>query len=92
VVLLINIDVPNLAQGVSFYTLAFGLTVTRRLGPEVAELSGSPVRLYILQKEVGSLGADQDARRYDRHWTQVHLDVVVDDRATAFNRAVVAGA
>ena len=74
--LLINIDVPNLDQGVAFYEQAFGLTVTRRLGPEAVELGGLPVKLYLLQKPGGSIGAGADPRRYDRHWTPVHVDVV----------------
>ena len=40
---LINVDVPNLDEGVAFYGQAFGLIVTRRLGAEVVELSGLPV-------------------------------------------------
>jgi predicted enzyme related to lactoylglutathione lyase len=47
--LLVNIDVPELARAVAFYTEAFGLTVTRRFGTEGAELSGWPVRLYLPQ-------------------------------------------
>ena len=90
--LLINIDVPNLDQGVAFYEQAFGLTVTRRLGPEAVELSGLPVKLYLLQKPGGSIGAGADPRRYDRHWTPVHVDVVVDDIEAALRRAVAAGA
>ncbi len=90
--LLINIDVPNLDQGVAFYERAFALIVTRRLGPEVVELSGWPVRLYLLQKASGSIGAGADLRRYDRHWTPVHIDVIVDDIEAALARAVAAGA
>ncbi len=90
--LLVNIDVPDLAEGIAFYTRAFGLNVTRRLGAEVAELSGLPVRLYLLQKPGGSIGAGGDRRRYDRHWTPVHVDLVVDDIEAALARAVAAGA
>jgi predicted enzyme related to lactoylglutathione lyase len=90
--LLINIDVPDLAEGVAFYTRAFGLNVTRRLGAEVAQLSGLPARLYLLQKPGGSIGAGADRRRYDRHWTPVHVDLVVDDIEAALARAVAAGA
>ncbi|MBV8104290.1 MAG: VOC family protein [Hyphomicrobiales bacterium] len=90
--LLINIDVPDLAKGIAFYTRAFGLAVSRRLGAEAAELSGLPARLYLLQKLPGSIGAARDPRRYDRHWTPVHIDVVVDDIEAAFHRAVAAGA
>jgi predicted enzyme related to lactoylglutathione lyase len=90
--LLINIDVPDLARAIDFYTRAFGLAVTRRLGAEVAELGGWPVRLYLLQKPGGSVGAGKDLRRYDRHWTPVHLDVIVEDIEAAVTRAVAAGA
>jgi hypothetical protein len=62
-----------------FYTQAFGLTVTTRLGSEVAELSGLPAPIYLLQKPTGSPGAGKDQRHYDRHWTPVHVDIVVDD-------------
>jgi predicted enzyme related to lactoylglutathione lyase len=90
--LLINIDVPDLAEAIAFYTQAFGLAVTRRLGAEVAELSGLPARIYLLEKPGGSIGAAKDPRRYDRHWTPVHIDVVVDDIEAALRRAVAAGA
>jgi predicted enzyme related to lactoylglutathione lyase len=90
--LLINIDVPDLAEAIAFYTQAFGLTVTRRLGADVAELSGMPARIYLLQKPGGSIGAAGDTRRYDRHWTPVHIDVVVDDIEAALARALAAGA
>jgi predicted enzyme related to lactoylglutathione lyase len=90
--LLVNIDVPDLARAVTFYTEAFGLTVTRRFGVTGAELTGWPVRLYLLQKTAGSVGAGESLRCYDRHWTPVHLDVVVDDLATALSRALAAGA
>jgi predicted enzyme related to lactoylglutathione lyase len=50
------------------------------------------VRLYLLQKPDGSRGAADDRRRYERHWTPVHLDVVVDDFDAALARALAAGA
>jgi predicted enzyme related to lactoylglutathione lyase len=90
--LLVNIDVPDLARGIAFYTRAFDLVVTRRLGGGAAELSGLPVRLYLLEKPEGSVGAGNDPRRYARHWTPVHVDVVVDELEAAIARAVAAGA
>jgi predicted enzyme related to lactoylglutathione lyase len=90
--LLLNIDVPDLAGAVAFYAAAFGLIVTRRFGANAAELNGWPVRLYLLQQPEGSLGAGQNLRRYERHWTPVHFDVVVDDVEAALSRAVAAGA
>lgn len=90
--LLINVDVPDLAQAIAFYSQAFGLTVTRRLSAGAVELGGLPIRLYLLQKPEGSLGAGRDPRRYDRHWTPVHIDMIIDDIEAALVRAVSAGA
>jgi predicted enzyme related to lactoylglutathione lyase len=90
--LLVNIDVPDLEAGVAFYTAAFGLTVGRRFGGEVVELTGWPAPLYLLAKAAGTVGAGDSRRDYARHWTPVHLDVVVDDVAAARARAVAAGA
>jgi catechol 2,3-dioxygenase-like lactoylglutathione lyase family enzyme len=90
--LLVNIDVPDMARAVTFYTDAFGLIVTRRFGSEAAELSGWPARVYLLQKPAGTPAAADDRRRYERHWTPVHLDVVVDDLDAALALALSAGA
>ena len=90
--LLVNIDVPDLAAAIAFYSEAFGLTATRRLGPQVAELEGCSARLYLLEKAERSVGAGRDLRRYDRHWTPVHFDVVVGDLDAALACAVQAGA
>lgn len=90
--LLVNIDVGNLTRAIGFYTKAFGLTVTRRFGTDGAELAGWPAPVYLLEKPEGSIGAGGDRRRYGRHWTPVHLDVVVDDIEGALARAVAAGA
>jgi predicted enzyme related to lactoylglutathione lyase len=89
---LINIDVPDLHSAVAFYTRAFGLTVKRRFGEEVVELAGWPAACFLLQKEAGSMGAGNDRRSYARHWTPVHLDVVVEDIDKALAKAVEAGA
>ena len=90
--LLIDIDVPALEPGVRFYTTAFGLSVGRRFADDFVELLGWPVPLYLLVKAPGTRGAGQDLRRYGRHWTPLHLDVVVEDIDAAVARAVGAGA
>src|SRR5258708_24929509 len=89
---LVNIGVPDLGRGIGFYESAFGLTVSRRFAAAVAELSGWPVPVYLLEKPAGSIGAGDSPRHYDRHWTPVHLDVVIDDIAAALARAMAAGA
>lgn len=90
--LLVNIDVPDLARAEAFYCQALDLTVSRRFGDAGAELSGLPVKIYLLQNPEGSIGAADQPRRYDRHWTPVHLDVVVKDLDLALERAISAGA
>lgn len=89
---LLNIDVPDAEAATTFYTAAFGLTVGRRFGSDFVELLGWPAPVYLLTKQAGTLGAGGDRRRYDRHWTPLHLDVVVDDVDAAVARAVSAGA
>jgi lactoylglutathione lyase len=90
--LLVNIDVPDLAAAERFYVEAFGLVPTRRFGAGGVELAGWPAKLYLLEKPAGTEGAGGEPRRYARHWTPVHLDVVVDDVEAALARAVAAGA
>ena len=91
--LLVNIDVPELAAAERFYVEAFGLTPSRRFGEnDGVELTGWPAPVYLLVKPAGTVGAGGDVRRYARHWSPVHLDVVVDDLEAALARAVAAGA
>lgn len=92
--ILVNIDVPDLEAAIDFYGRAFGLTLHRRLGPGVAEMLGASAPIYLLQKAAGTpaAGAVRQPRDYARHWTPVHLDVVVDDVDDAVARAVAAGA
>ncbi len=90
--LLINIDVPDAETGTRFYTEAFGLKVGRRFGKDFVELLGWESPVYLLAKPPGPVGAGGDLRRYERHWTPFHLDVVVDDVDAAVDRAVRAGA
>lgn len=89
---LLNIDVPDVAAATAFYAAAFGLTVGRRFGTDFVELLGWPAPVYLLTKQAGTLGAGSDRRRYDRHWTPLHIDVVVDDVDAAVERALRAGA
>ena len=90
--LLVNIDVPDLAPAVRFYTEAFGLATARRFGDDAVELVGAQAPIYLMHKPAGSIGAGMAARGYARHWTPVHIDVVVDDLDAWLIRAVAAGA
>ena len=92
--LLLNIDVPDIEAGIRFYTEALGLEVGRRFDSGFVELLGTDAPIYLLAKDPGtSIGpAGGDVRRYDRHWTPIHPDFVVDDLDSAILRAEAAGA
>ena len=92
--LLVNIDVADLPRAIAFYTQAFGLTTGRRFGDGGVELLGAETPIYLLVKAAGThaCSASGQTRSYERHWTPVHLDFVVDDVPAAIDRAVQAGA
>jgi catechol 2,3-dioxygenase-like lactoylglutathione lyase family enzyme len=94
--LLINLDVPDLQAAEVFYTSAFELHVGRRFPQGVVELLGAEAPIYLLHKpstQAWSAHANASGTRdYQRHWTPVHLDFVVDDLDSALARARAAGA
>ena len=89
-----NIDVDDLEKAVRFYQAAFGLTVGRTFGASGVEMLGGPAPIYLLVKSAGTRasGAGAEVRRYDRHWTPVHLDFIVEEIESAVQGAVAAGA
>lgn len=91
---LINIDVNDLEKGIQFYTEAFDLKVGRRFDHGFVELLGFPSPIYLLLNEAGTAPSkfSKDQRRYDRHWTPVHLDIVVDSIEDTLQKAKGAGA
>ena len=92
--LLVNIDVDDLEKAIRFYQTAFELKVGRRFGASGVEMLGSPAPIYLLLKATGTAASatSPQNRTYDRHWTPIHLDFVVDDIESAVRRAVEAGA
>jgi predicted enzyme related to lactoylglutathione lyase len=92
--LLVNIDVPELAPAIEFYTRALGLTHSRTLDDDTAELTGASATIYLLRKQTGTPAVQVPSieREYARHWTPVHFDVVVSDVDAAAGRAFAAGA
>jgi predicted enzyme related to lactoylglutathione lyase len=91
---IVNIDVPELEPAIRFYTAALGLTHTRTLDDDVAELVGAGTVIYLLCKAQGTpaVASPPIARDFSRHWTPVHFDLVVDDVDAAAARAIAAGA
>jgi predicted enzyme related to lactoylglutathione lyase len=92
--IIINIDVPELDPAIRFYTAALGLSHTRTMDEDTAELRGAAATIYLLRKAPGSIAvkAPQITREYERHWTPVHFDLVVPDVDQAAARALAAGA
>jgi len=90
----VSVDVPNLADGVRFYTEAFGFSKVAEPVRGVAVLRAGDNELCLLEKAPGTPPASgtQDQRHYDRHWTPVHMDFHVDDLNEALTRAIAAGA
>jgi predicted enzyme related to lactoylglutathione lyase len=88
------IDVPDLQRGLDFYAAALGLRVGRRKGDVWAEVLGASVALDLLANAPGTPATVGSAavRDYGRHWTPVHLDVVVQDLDAALARALSFGA
>src|SRR4029453_13468674 len=72
--LVFTIDVAALAVAVDFYERALGLHVSRRLGPDIAELGGAETPVYLTQHAAGTapFAGAAAPRDYRRHWTPVH--------------------
>jgi predicted enzyme related to lactoylglutathione lyase len=84
------IDVPDLARGVEFYRSTFGFDAVAREG--FTELVGAPIPIDILPREPKSRTAENAERTYERHWTPVHVDFVVENVDEVVARAVALGA
>ena len=91
---LVNIDVADLAQATDFYCRAFELKPGRRFGADGVELLGANAAIYLLVKPAGTPAwpGGTQLRDYARHWTPVHLDIVVDDAEATVARCLAAGA
>ena len=88
----ISIDVPNVEQAITFYTQALGCTgPLKKQG--LKTLNAGNVDLYLLDKEADTCPLPHgDAKRsYERHWTPIHLDFLVDDVAGAVKKIVELG-
>jgi predicted enzyme related to lactoylglutathione lyase len=77
----VSIDVPDLEAGLRFYGAVFGFVETVRPFATMAILDGNNVSVCMHAKATGTRSSPSggDARRYERHWTPVHLDLHVVD-------------
>lgn len=90
----VSIDVPNLEEGLKFYRDALGLVEVKRPIPIYAVLQCGDAKIGIMEKAAGTKPApgSEDMRRYERHWTPVHIDFDVEDFEGVLTKAVKAGA
>lgn len=90
----VSIDVPNLRDGIQFYCDAFGFVEIARPVDGYAVLKCGESQIGLHEKRPGTKPAEgaDDIRRYDRHWTPVHMDFLVDDLESALQRTLNAGA
>jgi predicted enzyme related to lactoylglutathione lyase len=88
------IDVPTLEEGLRFYGQAFGFVESARPMEKYAVLKNEDCEIGLMEKAAGTRPAQglDDLRRYERHWTPVHIDFYVEDFETVLESAVGAGA
>ena len=90
----VSIDVPRLDDGLRFYRDGLGFAEIARPVPTYAILECGNAQIGLIEKPAGSkpAKASDEVRRYERHWTPVHVDFHVDDFEAFLARAVKAGA
>lgn len=92
--ILVNVDVNDIGAAERFYCAALMLSPGRRFASGGVELLGASSKIYLLKKEAGTpaFTRSEDTRSYDRHWTPIHLDFVVQNLEEAVQRSLAAGA
>lgn len=77
----VSIDVPELEAGLQFYGSVFGFVENARPFPTMAVLDANNVTVCMHEKAAGTKSSPggADVRRYERHWTPMHIDVHVPD-------------
>lgn len=90
----VSVDVPDLEQGIQFYTEAFGFSKTAEPYPGVVVLSLGNFSICLLEKQAGTQPSInmEESRHYERHWTPVHMDFHVEDIGVTLENALKAGA
>jgi predicted enzyme related to lactoylglutathione lyase len=90
----VSVDVPSLEEGLRFYSEAFAFEKVSEPYPDVVVLRSDGAQLLLLVKGAGTCPcpALDATRRYERHWTPVHIDFHVDEFKATLERAIGAGA
>lgn len=90
----VSIDVPMLDLGLQFYRDALGFAEVARPIATYVILKCGNSQIGLIEKSAGTKPAKGavDFRRYERHWTPVHIDFHVDDFEGFLAKALNAGA
>jgi catechol 2,3-dioxygenase-like lactoylglutathione lyase family enzyme len=90
----ICIDVDDMERAIRFYTEGLGLHTGRRFQSGFTEILGASSPIDLLLNTAGSrpLAGKTAVRSYQRHWTPVHLDFVVENIDAAVARLLQHGA
>ncbi len=90
----VSIDVPTIEVGIEFFSHVFGFVETSRPHPGFVVLTTGESTISLLSKPAGSSPAkgSDDIRKYNRHWTPVHIDFRVEDFESTLVKALEAGA
>ena|SRR5665213_2535595 len=90
----VTVDVPQLDEGLRFYRDALGLVEVARPVATYVILECGGAQIGLIEKPAGTVPAkgSDDIRRYERHWTPVHIDFHVDNFEIALARLLKAGA
>lgn len=88
-----SIDVPDLEAGLRFYGTVFGFLEVARPFPTMAILDANNATVCMHEKSAGTKPSPggKDVRRYERHWTPVHVDLHVHDFDDALGRVRAEG-
>ena len=89
----VTIDVPQI-EGLRFYRDALGLVEVARPVATYVILDCGGSQVGLIEKPAGTVPAkgSGDVRRYERHWTPVHIDFHLDDFEIALAKVLNAGA
>jgi catechol 2,3-dioxygenase-like lactoylglutathione lyase family enzyme len=89
----VTINVPQLDEGLRFYRGALGLAEVARPVATYVILKCGNGQIGLIEKRAGSKPAkgSDDVRRYERHWTPVHIDFHVDDFESVLINVLNAG-
>jgi catechol 2,3-dioxygenase-like lactoylglutathione lyase family enzyme len=90
----VSIDVLLLEEGLRFYRDALGFSEIARPVATYVILKCGNSQIGLIEKSPGSKPAKEtdEVRRYERHWTPVHIDFHVEDFEAFLAKAVKAGA